>query len=147
MRSADAYATDWESTPEGSPDTLLVTGLNLLALQPIPDDNPYSVYLQVVENALIPENPADCISLGRELFDVIIDYAQHLAMLKCGGAEFLATMAHYKRFMQQAALYASKLDQQGEYVKTLWDISQREMMFNPVYRPGTGLEAEDNNNG
>ena len=142
VKAADEFNTDWEAQPAGSPTSLLVAGLNLIATAPTPDAGPYSLTLTVIENAPIPPTADTCLLLDRSLFDIIVDYAQHLAMLKCGGEEFLATQAHLTRFMQAAALYVAKYYEMGEYAHTLLELSQREEMSNPRYKSGMGIEAE-----
>ncbi len=81
----------------------------------------------------MPSVPGDCLLLTQDVFDVIIDYAQHLAAFKMGGAEFMATMPLLERFMRLAALYASKLAAQGEFAKTLYGMAHLEGDVNPRY--------------
>jgi hypothetical protein len=142
VKSADEFDTTWQAQSPTLPTQLLTAGLNLIAAAPAPDAGPYSITLTVVENAPLPTQPTDCLMLDRSLFDVILDYAQHLAAFKMGGAEFSATEAHLTRFMQAAALYTSKLQGMGEYSEVLFKLSQREEQQNPRYKLGSGLEAE-----
>jgi len=133
VRSADLYTPTWQGQPQGAPGTMLTAGLNLVALSPPPDTGDYSLTLTVVENAPVPVNSTDCLNLTQDVYDVMIDYAQHLASFKMGGAEFLATEPLLQRFMQLAALYSSKLAEQGEFTKILYGLSQREADMNPRY--------------
>jgi hypothetical protein len=142
VKSADEFSTTWQAQATASPTMLLTAGLNLIAVAPTPDAGPYSITLTVVENAPLPVNAQSCLMLDRSLFDVILDYAQHLAAFKMGGAEFAATEAHLTRFMQAAALYTSKLQGMGEYSEVLFKLSQREEQQNPRYKLGSGLETE-----
>jgi hypothetical protein len=86
----------------------------------------------VVENAPVPVADADFVQVARDDLDVLIDYAQHLAAFKQGGDEFLRTMPLFKRFMQQASAYNSKLRELGEYQTMMADLSQREKDMAPL---------------
>lgn len=138
--SADQYNTTWQGLAQGTPTEALTAGLNLIALSPPPSAGPFSVLLTVVENAPIPVAATDCCQLTQDIYDIILDYAQHLATFKQGGAEFMATQPHLTRFLAAAALYSSKLAQQGEFSKMLYAISQGQSNMSPRY---TGDAAED----
>jgi hypothetical protein len=92
-------------------------------------------------NAPVPVNNTDFIQLSRNDLDAVIDYAQHLAALKMGGAEFTATIPLFQRFMAQAALYNSKLLELGEFTSTILGLSQRENQMNPVAQPMESLRG------
>jgi hypothetical protein len=83
----DAYRTGWQNE-SGAPDTVAIAGYNLIALAKVPDAGPYSVTVDVIQNAVVPSVDGDFLQIGREELDVILDYAQHLAAFKQGGAEF-----------------------------------------------------------
>lgn len=137
VKSADQYNVGWQGQGAGAPQVLLTAGLNLIALSPLPDASTYSVTATVVQNAPIPASLGDCLNVTQDVFDVLIDYSQHLAAFKMGGQEFLATEPLLQRFMHLAALYSSKLSEQGEFTKLLYAISQRESNMSPRYTPGT----------
>jgi hypothetical protein len=134
LKSADLYNPTWQGSAQGPPTEAMTAGLNLIAVPP-PDAGPYSLTATVVENAPVPVLVGDCLQVTQDVFDVIIDYAQHLAAFKMGGEEFLATQPLLQRFMQLAALYSSKLAEQGEFTKILYAISQDEANMNPRYTP------------
>jgi hypothetical protein len=141
VKSADLYNPLWQGSAQGSPQEGLTAGLNLVALSPPPDAGPYSITTTVVENAPIPVNLTDCLQLTQDVYDVIIDYAQHLAAFKMGGEEFTMTESLLQRFMQMAALYSSKLAEQGEFTKILYGMSQNEANMNPRYTPDSDPAA------
>jgi hypothetical protein len=118
----------------------MTAGLNLIAIPP-PDAGSYSLTATVVENAPVPVLVSDCLQVTQDVFDVILDYAQHLAAFKMGGEEFLVTQPLLQRFMQLAALYSSKLSEQGEFTKILYAISQDEANINPRYTPDSDPAA------
>lgn len=130
---ADHYQTTWEGQAATTPDTVVIAGMNLFALSPPASSNLLTLTATVVQNAPVPVAAGDFIQVGRDVYDTLIDYAQHLASLKMGGGEFLATAPLLDRFMQQAAIYASKLSEQGEFQKVLYGLSQREAQTNPRY--------------
>jgi len=139
VRSMDTYSVGWEAAPLGPPTMAVTAGLNLLALSPPPDSSTaYNLTLTVIENAPVALVAGGCLSLSRELVDLMLDYAQHLAAFKMGGEEFVATEQLYNRFMQYAAMYSSRLGEQGEFQRILWDISQRQEDLDPRY----GQDAE-----
>jgi hypothetical protein len=124
VRAADEFQTRWQSQPAGTPEFALHAGLNLLALSPVADTGPYSLTATVVQNAPIPATNIDFVQVARDDLDALLDYAQHLAAFKMGGAEFLATMPLFERFLKQAAIYNAKLEELGEFTRPLFGLSQ-----------------------
>jgi hypothetical protein len=124
VRAADEFQTRWQSQPAGTPEFALHAGLNLLALSPVADTGPYSLMATVVQNAPIPATNIDFVQVARDDLDALLDYAQHLAAFKMGGAEFLATMPLFERFLKQAAIYNAKLEELGEFTRPLFGLSQ-----------------------
>jgi hypothetical protein len=141
VRSSDEYDTGWEGAAAGAPTTVLAAGLNLVALSPKPDAGPYSLTATVVENAPVPLLLSDCLTLTTDVFEAILDYAQHLATFKQGGAEFMATMPLYQRFMSMATLYASRIAEMGEFTAMLQSLSALEAGMNPRFTADTPAEV------
>lgn len=135
VRSADLYNASWESQPATTPVETLQSGLNLIALAPKPSAGPFSLTASVVQNAPVPVNDNDFVQVGRDDLDVILDYAQHLAALKMGGAEFLSTMPLFNRFMAQASIYGLKLSEIGEYMSVILNLSGTDDSMNPRMQP------------
>jgi hypothetical protein len=135
VRSADLYQTGWEAAAPAPPFEVLTAGLNLIALNGPPDTLPYSITVNVVQNAPVPVLPTDYLQVDRGVYDVVLDYAQHLAAFKSGGAEFLATMPMYQKFLWQASLAAGRIEEFGEFAKMLYGLSQLESNMNPEYTP------------
>ena len=145
VRAADTYNPSWEGLAAGAPNAAYVAGLNMFILSPPPDAGPYSVTATVVENAPVPSAPTDPIPVTEDVYEVLVDYAQHVAMFKSGGAEFAATMPLLQRFLGMAALYASKVAEMGEFAKVLYAQSQLESAMNPRMTENTVAEAVDAN--
>ena len=131
VRSADLYQTTWQALAPGKPSNAYHAGLNLLALAAIPDAGPYSLTATVVQNAPIPVADADSVQVARDDLDAILDYAQHIAAFKLGGAEFLSTMPLLQHFLGLAQTYNAKLAELGEYTSALLGLSNLEESRNP----------------
>lgn len=135
-QNVDNFRPRWQSTTPAQPDTMVVAGLNLLGCAPTPN-GVYTITVMTVRNAPLPSSDNSYLQVGRDDIDAVLDYAQHIATLKMGGAEFLATMPLLQRFFNQALLYNSKLDELGEYSRFMRDISRLQEMFDPVFSKGT----------
>jgi hypothetical protein len=133
VRSADEFNTTWESESPAEPTACYVGGLNLIALSPPPDATGYSITATVTMNAPVPVNPGDFIQCPRDAYDVIVDYAQHVAAFKMGGAEFTETAALMMRMVKNAAAYNSRLEEMGAFQDAIFGQSQRQEMMNPRY--------------
>lgn len=133
--AADLYNTGWQSATPASPSIALHMGLNLIALAPPPSTGPYSLTATVIRNAPLPSADADPVQVAREDVNAIIDYAQHLAAFKQGGAEFSRSMALFNSFMDQCKLYNRKLAELGEFTSAIYELSQREEDMNPSASP------------
>ena len=99
---------------------LLICGLATAVfaqVAPVPDAvNPYSVTFDVVQNAPVPVADGNFIQLGREELDAVLDYSEHLAAVKMGGAEFAATVPLLQRFLRVAGQYNEKLRVTGDFL-------------------------------
>ncbi len=128
--SFDSHSFRWQSTA-GTPQLLALAGLNLLTMTPTPDGI-YSVVLDVVRNAILPALDADFIQVGQEYWDVILDYAFHLAMFKEGMTAIQSSMAHYERLMKQAAEYNSRLKAGSQAFDVLMTRAQGQTKNSPI---------------
>jgi len=97
-----SHATNWQNDGPGTPGTLAMGGMNLIALDPPPNSSPHSVQLDVLRNFPVPVADSDIVQVGQEQLDVITDYSEHLASFKMSGAEFMATMPSYQRMVRLA---------------------------------------------
>ncbi len=130
VTNGDNFNPLWQSAAAGAPSSCYTAGLNLIAF-PAPDAGPYSAMATVVKNAQVPSAAGDFIQVARNDYDAIINYAQHLAMVKVGGAEFLATVPLYQAFVKQAAQYNRKLATMGQFQMPMYEISNIEEERNP----------------
>lgn len=97
----------WENS-SGAPTDLILAAPNLIALNPVPD-GVYSVACDVVREPPIPVNDGDFVQVGREQMDMILDYAEHLALFKVYGAEWHATDRQAMSFFTQALTYNQRI--------------------------------------
>ncbi len=137
VTNGDNFNPLWQSAAAGAPSSCYTAGLNLIAF-PAPDAGPYSVMATVVKNAQVPSAAGDFIQVARNDYDAIINYAQHLALVKVGGAEFLATVPLYQAFVKQAAQYNRKLATMGQFQMPMYEVSQLESERNPVMEAPRG---------
>ncbi len=133
VRNGDDFNPTWQADAASQPASSYAAGLNLIGLGPVPDSGPYSITATVVQNAPLPVLPSDPIQLARDDYGAVLDYAQHLAAFKMGGAEFQATFPLYQGFVKRAALYNSKLSELGIFQKPMYEVSKLESERNPVY--------------
>jgi hypothetical protein len=109
LEELDSSEPNWMNSSSAPADVSLA-GWNIMAVNPVPDANgPYSVTLDVVRNAPVPSTDVTQVQLGREQLDMILDYAEHLAMFKVGGAEWRATELQARNFTAQALAYNKRL--------------------------------------
>lgn len=138
VRNGDDFNARWQSASAGTPTSAYTAGLNLIGFGPQPDSGQYGALLQCVINAPVPANNGDFIQIGRNDYDSLLDYCQHIAALKQGGAEFIATMPLFSRFIAQASLYNSKLREMAEFQQPMYEVSQLESERTPTFSKGQG---------
>ena len=110
VTGGDKYNPTWQAKAAGPPKSFYEF-MNFLAVAPKPDsDTAYSVTVTVCKN--IPVNEF-YVQVPRDALDTIIDYTQHLAMLKQGGQEFYQSVVLYQNLQRNAALYNGKLREMG----------------------------------
>lgn len=108
IHDQDALTPNWQGGTAGVVTSVLSAGRNLIAVNPVPLGS-YSLQFDVVANATLPTSDGAFIQLGRELIDGLIDYAEHLACFKMGGAEFMITERQATNFMREATVYNERL--------------------------------------
>jgi hypothetical protein len=111
----DQYDPGWEynaNTRQG----IIAAGLDTFAVAPLPGLHPTSsVVLSLVQNAPVPALDADFVQVPRDTLDIILDYAEHLAMFKCGGSEFESTTTLFDNFRKAAMLANKRISNLGLY--------------------------------
>lgn len=111
LAGADRTNYEWQSRSTAYPE-IVVGGIDLYAVSPVPTDT-LSLLLMVVGNAPIPAGDGAEIQVPRDVLDAILDEAQHLALLKCGGKEFSDSMALHKSFIGTCLKTNARLRESG----------------------------------
>ena len=102
VSDADLYDSAWMMV-SGIPRRILTAGQTIVGLWPPPGVPPgggnFTITLDVVRNAPVPTATSDILQIGPELLDDILNYAQHLALIKEGSQQISDAMALLNRFM------------------------------------------------
>jgi len=94
----DTQQQNWEQTQNATDQTIVVGGVDLVALAPFVTGATVSTVLTVVGNAPVPLVDADKIQLSKDGVDAVLARAQHVATFKRGGQDFLATIPLLEQF-------------------------------------------------
>jgi hypothetical protein len=107
LQEIEALTPAWENIT-GTPSDIALAAPNMVALSSVPDAV-YSVTLDVVRKSPIPASDIMYVQLGREQLDMIVDYAEHLALFKVHGVEWHATERQANNFLLQSLTYNQRL--------------------------------------
>jgi hypothetical protein len=125
MTEMDWYRPGWDS---GAPDyqVVILGGTDFFTVVPDPA-NDLSVTLTTLGNAPVPVADGDYIQCSRDVWDVILDYAQFLAAFKQGGAEFEAALELERGFMTAAMATNGRLEKLGLFADVFEQEGTREV--------------------
>jgi hypothetical protein len=129
LQELESSTPNWENT-SGTPTDIALCSSNLVALSPVPD-NIYSMTFDVVRRAVIPITDGNYIQVGREQLDMILDFAEHLALFKVGGLEWKATSRQAANFLAQSLTYNQRLSAAARAVISASEQSQRQKRATP----------------
>jgi hypothetical protein len=118
VTEADDFDYEWQSNANAQIG-VIVGGLDLFALSPIPTSAPVSVTLTMVGNAPVTTDLTQPIQVSRDVLDVILDESEHLAILKHGGSEFSNSLTLHQNFLQAAMKTNKRLAESGIFASTL----------------------------
>lgn len=107
LQSLESCEPNWENR-SGSPLDLALAAPNLVAINPVPD-SVYSVTVDVARKSVLPALDGDFIQIGREQLDMILDYAEHLALFKVAGTEWHQTERQAQNFLIQSLTYNHRI--------------------------------------
>jgi hypothetical protein len=111
LNEADKFSPTWQLVP-GVPRRLLLAGQNLVASWPPPGNSQGNLTLDVVRNAPVPTVAGDVLQISADVYDSILDLAQHTALFKQGPGELELASGLLERAMRAAGVELSK--QQAE---------------------------------
>lgn len=133
VTEADSFDYEWQSNPTALTE-IVRGGIDLFAVSPtIPAGTTIGVTLNLVGNAPIPSSDGDFIQVSRDVLDMILDEAQHLAMMKHGGAEFTQSIALHQNFIKAAVETNSRLRESGIFATVLRPPVSREDEIQPRF--------------
>lgn len=135
----DKWRQGWQNETATAPNMGALAGLNMVVLAAPPDAAAHSVTVDVVRAMPVPATDSEYLQVGREHLDVVLDYAEHLAAFKMGGAEFEATLEHYKRFFRLAAQLNNRWRAAAAFSDVLHDRPRREEKETPRRDPARSL--------
>lgn len=138
----DAADPNWQNK-SGTPKDVGIAGWNQICTSPVPN-GVYSITIDVIRKTPIPANDNAFVEVGREQLDMILDYAEHLALFKVGGAEFAATGRQAENFLLQSISYNQRLGAAARYVITPKEFSQKEKQSRPRRIEAGGVGAMPN---
>lgn len=134
VTSADFYDANWQGAAHDTPTAAYYAGLNMVALNPTPSTSPASVTASVISNMPLPAADGDFIQLGRDDIYAVLDEAQHIAMIKCGGTEFTETFPLHMNFLRRITLYNSKLNAMSLFLEFLDGKAQEDNRIHPTFQ-------------
>lgn len=111
VREMDGYSPEWEDNAAAWP-SVVQAGMDFAGVCPVPATIS-GVSMIVVGNAPVPLLDADYVQVSRDVFDVVLDYAQVLASFKQGGQEFMQTKDLEKNFFGFALATNKRLSKCG----------------------------------
>lgn len=126
----DSTDVNWMNKTQAVPESIAVSG-NLVAVNPPSTAAPVTVHLDVISNVPVPVAGGDFIQIGQEFLDAILDYAQHLAMLKEGGEGFKGVQYLYNDMARLAAVQNDLLRANADNFEVLSNRDLRDKEENP----------------
>jgi hypothetical protein len=115
----DAYQPDWQQTT-GQPGFVGMCGRHLACIGQTPD-GAYGVGLWTVANMPV----TGYIQVSRDQIDPVLDYAQHIASFKMGGAEFEGTVRLYQNLISAGKGQNGRLAAIGFYRDQLYQPARK----------------------
>lgn len=129
LREMDGFSPEWQNNAAGWP-SLVVAGIDFVAVCPTPTTIA-GVSMIVVGNAPIPILDTDFVQVSRDVFDVILSYAQVLAAFKQGGEDFIATKPLEDDFFRAAMQQNKRLSQMGLFADLVHREGKRQDIIVP----------------
>ena len=129
LAELDSFQPNWMNSPNGPTQNLVASG-SILGINPPPTAG-LTISLDITAKMPLPSLGTDFIQVGKEVVDALVDYAQHLAMLKEGAVELQATVEQYKNLIRMAAVVNDRLRANNNDFDALSDRSLREYHVAP----------------
>lgn len=141
LADADAYAPTWQLLA-GIPRTILLAGQNLLGVWPPAGGGAtYRAQLDVVRCAPSPLTDADLLQLPRDVYDAILDLAQHAALFKEGPGQVEQALPLLERAAKAAGVELELQQAQQPARRPLHGQQQQDTSTSPRRLPPVPVEA------
>ena len=115
LAEMDSLAVGWQESQMNLP-AVIEAGMDMVA--PVPGSGQL-VTLQLVGNAPLLDVTNTYVQVSRDDFEAVLNYAQHTASFKMGGAEFASTTPLLKDFYRAAVAVNSRWKTYGIFVEDL----------------------------
>ncbi len=140
LADADTFSPLW-ALLSGIPRQLVLAGQNLVASWPSAGGlGPYTATLDLVQNAPVPAVGADILQISQDVYDSLLDYAQHLALFKEGPGQLDTAMALYQRATAAAGI-DSAIQQAAQPSRApLLNQTNQEQHAQPLGQPAVMVE-------
>ena len=107
------------------PTVWVIGAINLIGIWPQDANPPNSLIVDGLAATPILTADSQSVDLGQEELNTILDYCEHIAMFKQGGAELKDSIELLKAFLKSAAVRSDILKQSATYRKWLGLDKQR----------------------
>lgn len=124
LEKKDCWNIGWQEDI-GSIPCVVTDGIDQFNVVP---SLPCSVLLTVVQNAPFLDSTGTFVQVTRDDWDQVLNYVQHIASFKLGGAEFQATLPLLDEFLQYCVRKNKRQSTYGLYVDVLNSAGQKQDM-------------------
>lgn len=118
-------STYWRNVT-GTPNKIGASGYNMIAVSRVPDGI-YSMTFDIARKAPIPANDGEFVQMSKEELDVILDYAEHVAVSKQGGDTLTGSMPLMNNFYRMASIRNQRMRANAAFYEALGDRAIREV--------------------
>lgn len=126
VKERDMYDYGWEDNATAR-QSVVVAGTDLLSVANRPTgSNTLGLTLQVVQNAPLPSADIDPVQVSRDVLDVILDYAFHIATFKESVQDITDSMPLFDNFRTAATAMNSHLETLGPFMDVMKSYGRRE---------------------
>ena len=131
----------WRNT-SGEPKKIGVCGYNMVAISRVPDAV-YSITMDVARKAPIPTLDGDNVQMSPEELDVILDYAEHVAVSKQGGDTLTNSLPLMNNFYRMASIRNQRMRANAAFYEALGDRAIREIEQHPRRSPRETQDVQE----
>jgi hypothetical protein len=121
----DGFSPEWQNS-QSAWSCLVTAGMDFCAPCPPAATSSIGVTLNLVGNAPCPILDGDFVQVSRDVYDVVLGYAQVLASFKMGGVEFKSTSTLEKDFFVLAQATNKRLANMGMFSDLIHAEGKRE---------------------